>query len=672
MEEQLFAKPQSTTYLVGAGISANSGVPLFQQYRDGFIRALLPDRKAKYLRRGSERSAVEVGLDVFPPEQLFYRLTKLGPEFKNSVVSTIFKYSSNRVPNRNHFALAKALEAGASVWTTNYDTLIEDALTALDLPVHSLSWPADPECKVINCGSLHIYKPHGSIQSEEPLNQNLVFDSEQVLLPLSNAWRDAVANHFSNKTVVLAGYKGNDIDLIPALAATMRESTSFAIWMEFPDSVTDRQRLMLPRTNVVPGNPSIELQAFISRSTSTDIAAICEDVEFRASFVGPVNFVRTHRAAASLLSHIGKSGQARYEYAKSALLDAPEDRKRSRKALTRSVLLDYPFINSMGVRWAKIHLPNSADKSWNEQWAQYLLILERHGVRGWSNTEIDLGVNRQPLIAWNDEARISAITLLKLLGDFSEVQKFIDATMLTSLAPSLEGKVVYNTMWSLRNQGRLGEWDELWDVYESRGSNFDPNWAAWIQLEDADLKTMLGDGLGARLRLDSEALQFARVVRHHDLFRIDADVCERRAQMLIDDSGHDYSHNFAMLYSDVNRNRSLRTPFRRASFSLSWAAALAADPSTKPLVEKLTKRADRLSPSSMHLVISELLKYRHSISPRMPKDELMAICRKTRFGYGEALVARFFDLDIGELQLSGSREFFHRWDSLHEPIFVVP
>jgi hypothetical protein len=262
--------------------------------------------------------------------------------------------------------------------------------------------------------------------------------------------------------------------------------------------------------------------------------------------------------------------------------------------------------------------------------------------------------------------------MLKLLGDFPEVRKYIDATSPASLDPSLQGKAAYNMMWTLRNQGRLDDWDKCWETYDLRSSNYDTNWAAWIHLEDADLKTMLGDGPGARLRLASEAVQFARMVSQHNLFGIDADVCEERAAMLMNGWERDSSHRFELLYKSVNRNRSLRTPFRRASFSLSWAAAISPGPSAKRLVEKLTRRADRLTPSSMHLVISQLLKYRHSLSPRLSKDQLLTVCRKTEFGYGEALVARFFELDPSQLHLSGACEVSKRWDESRDPVLVVP
>jgi hypothetical protein len=342
---------------------------------------------------------------VFPPEQLFYRLSKLDVKYKASVVATIAKYSSHRVPNRNHFALAKALEAGASLWTTNYDTLIEDALTILGLRFHVLSWPLDARCTVIGCGSLHFYKPHGSLHGGEPRNEQLVFDSKQVLLPLETSWRDAVTNDFSNKVIVLAGYKGNDIDLMPAISTTMRDSTSSALWMEFEKSVTEGQRSILPRTTVVPGNPSQKLQLHIARAISTNVNAFGPVVSYPTPEVEPVNFVRTHRATASLLSHVGDSGHARFQYALSALVDSPNDRKLSRRDFARSAILDYAIANAMAVRWAKIRLSRAATDAWTEEWDRFLLVLEKRGVRNWTNATIAAGTKHEPLAMWSNGFR---------------------------------------------------------------------------------------------------------------------------------------------------------------------------------------------------------------------------------------------------------------------------
>jgi NAD-dependent SIR2 family protein deacetylase len=142
--------------LVGAGMSRNSEVPLFKDFRDAFLEPLLGHR----IKGKSGPSSINV--EVFPPEQLFYRLSKLGPKYELSVLSTLREYSFDRSPNLNHYVLCEAIKAGASVWTTNYDVLIEKAAFDIGLRCHALAWPGPPVCTCWT-SSTHRYRPCNEI-----------------------------------------------------------------------------------------------------------------------------------------------------------------------------------------------------------------------------------------------------------------------------------------------------------------------------------------------------------------------------------------------------------------------------------------------------------------------------------------------------------------------------
>jgi len=639
---------RSVSFFVGAGISFNSGVPLFSEFRMSFLKALAPRQKFGTRRELLwDELIANVGIDFFPPEQLFYRLSKLGEDYEQSVISTLLAYSADRIPNKNHFALVEALTSGATVWTTNYDTLIERAASIWNLHCHPLAWPDPPRCEKESCIDLHIYKPHGSFVGSNPEEQHLIFQSPDVLAKLGPEWSNALLTSFADKKVVLAGYKGNDIDLMPELTRVMAESSSTGLWFEFPEKVAPRQSDLLPKTEFSLSDPSRGLQDFISEVLLVDTGSppnesahsVPSDPDYLSREYPPTHLRPTHNARATLLSHWDESKFVRAELRRSLIFDPSTVRKDSLRKLVRNVTLEFALANFVGRKVSSLGRHSRNDSRRQSSWDHYLLLNETHGTRKSIISNIDSQSKRDPVDEWKFDTRVSAFSHLKLIGDLSRLDKFVDISEFATQTPSLQGKAVFNVLWVLRNQGRLVEWDALWRQYEERGPYLDPNWTAWFAIEAADRACMLGQGANALSFLEGDAVRFARSQRRHPLLVVDARVSETRARMLTNGNADEFSTDLAKQYETVADSRSLRTPFRRASFSLTWAASIPVSDSNQSLVKTLTDRAYRLSPSQLHAVFANVIQRRHSLEAKYSIDETLALCRRLNFGYGEAIVA---------------------------------
>lgn len=181
--------------VLGAGASwaAPSARPLFgdvqQQLFDGLGLTVETDRRW-----------------LMAPEALLSRLAARGVDIDAELRAML----EGGAPNALHFAAAQALSRGASVWTPNFDELIEKAAEHLGVDIHRLVIDErDPAC---DCRCGHLLKVHGSLSGETVLAR-----SDDVLESLPEPWTSRLRRDFEGAQVGLVGYAGADIDLRAAL-----------------------------------------------------------------------------------------------------------------------------------------------------------------------------------------------------------------------------------------------------------------------------------------------------------------------------------------------------------------------------------------------------------------------------------------------------------------------
>jgi hypothetical protein len=178
----------------GASLSAPSCLPLFYWLREEILTQL--DLGA-YVPTSPAADAGKVAVArSLTPEPFFRDLTHAGVDVEGWLGQVLGGGS----PNAAHRGAAALAEAGAQVWTVNFDRLIEDALIS---PVVVSQWPDDPD------PAARILKPHGS------LGGPLIVRSEQVLAGLPSAWEAKLRADVAGRTVMFLGYSGRDLDLRP-------------------------------------------------------------------------------------------------------------------------------------------------------------------------------------------------------------------------------------------------------------------------------------------------------------------------------------------------------------------------------------------------------------------------------------------------------------------------
>jgi SIR2-like domain len=664
------------TFFVGAGISRNSGCPLFGDFWEAYLARFATKSAADLGRLVKDKDAAA----LFPPEQLFYRLASLGSSYERSINATLLRYLSGRPPNRNHVVLARALQAGAAVWTTNYDLLIERAAEELAVGYHVLAWPGPPDCDRPGCQAAHIYKPHGSFGGDDPRDQRLIYQSPDVLGGLRNDWERTLRRNLDlrERQVVLAGYSGNDIDILPVIveaARGARQDVQAAVWYEGGKDNIDRLKEMLPRSVAVEkGNPSVLLQHRCLTLLELPDDAIPSDPEVSKETPEPVALRVTHLATAILLDHFDQPRQARAELWRSVALgrDPVGLRLHAVARLTRGAAFDIPPVNRVAravtrsLSWTP--LPALRRRAWRN----YLLFNETAGTSRALERQIQRYERRVPVQAWDFASRVSAASHAKLLGDLVRVGELIGSDQLGDQPPSMRGKAAYNLLWALRYQGRIEEWQQVWDEHVQRAALLDPNWAAWLRLEESDLRAMLGDGPAASAALATRPIRFAETRRRHPLLRVDADASRIRADVARDGVTQAALSEFQRLLERVHESAILNTGFRRASFELSLASLLPASHSSRSQTEGLLASAERRSPSALHLVLAGLLRRRHRLTDPPEQKELLAQCHRLGFGYGEALIIRELELGDELAMLPGTRSLLGKMAGPTPRVWVVP
>lgn len=208
-------------FFVGAGASlpAPAGLPLFRHLWKAAEVGLNPELRGR--------------LQYLAPEPLF-RALDLARVPVESVLLEIFNSATAR-PNAVHFVLARRLLDGDVVWTTNYDTLIEDALAALT-----------PSTVAESAALENLRKPHGTFvrgdSGEWERGKNLVFKADQVVVSWPGELETLLENDCTGRTLVLLGYSGIDVNTYPALRRAFRAASAVTWWAvkrDRGDPVTD-------------------------------------------------------------------------------------------------------------------------------------------------------------------------------------------------------------------------------------------------------------------------------------------------------------------------------------------------------------------------------------------------------------------------------------------------
>ena len=206
-QEAITAPGKKMAFFVGAGISVGSGLPNFNKFSKDLISSIGP--------LGWDSKEIDMICDNLRPEVLIQAIQQV---LGDSILE-FFGSLDSGTANPNHYFLALALKNGHCVFTTNVDTLIEQACKQLGASCHltvdkndydSLIMPDErPQIDF----SSRLFKLHGSIASHEnglAKYESIRFALDRVGLGLIGAQRETLTSCLSNYDFVFLGYSGND------------------------------------------------------------------------------------------------------------------------------------------------------------------------------------------------------------------------------------------------------------------------------------------------------------------------------------------------------------------------------------------------------------------------------------------------------------------------------
>jgi hypothetical protein len=226
LEESVTIEMRRLFLFAGAGASVGmpSALPTFNSLRNELLSQVgLADYVPDPAGPQTGKQFIAVGL---APEPFMLALRHAGTGIQEWLEQTLGGGS----PNAVHLVLAQLVKSGAHVWTVNFDRLIEKAT---EPPLVALSWPGSP-------GGIGVLKPHGSLGGE------LIFTSDDVLMPLSALWRERLRSDMHDSDlVVFIGYSARDLDLQPLWTEfTVGKSVR---WFDFPDKAEQTRKLAILR-----------------------------------------------------------------------------------------------------------------------------------------------------------------------------------------------------------------------------------------------------------------------------------------------------------------------------------------------------------------------------------------------------------------------------------------
>lgn len=181
-------------FFVGSGVAALSGLPLFSPTRDSlsFEFAAEADNRLEQVSIESILTLL-AGLRIDVAAEL--------REMFNSVRAK---------PNAIHYILATYLHHGATIWTTNYDTLLEEAVEASRGTLVTCQ-TVSSQCEALG----RIRKPHGTFIRGESgrweSDQGLFFGGKNMRLSWPQHYATHLVEESAGSHLTIIGYSGQDI-----------------------------------------------------------------------------------------------------------------------------------------------------------------------------------------------------------------------------------------------------------------------------------------------------------------------------------------------------------------------------------------------------------------------------------------------------------------------------
>jgi hypothetical protein len=242
-------RTSQTAWLLGAGASADAGVPTADQLVDELLAVLYsgeqriprPDLEADPRWRDRVRSFYD-GTHGLPPwtDDSFYSaiFERVYPD-RDARARFVLNQLSGRVPHIGQYLLAGLVTAGLAplLVTTNFDTLLEDAVRALLDPGSQLT-VLDPESRSRTPFTMSIDARPLIIKIHGDLGAVTVKNTTEELAKQDAELRGATLSLLARYGLIVVGYSGRDASVMGMLREVLRRPTPFPAglaWVRRPE-----------------------------------------------------------------------------------------------------------------------------------------------------------------------------------------------------------------------------------------------------------------------------------------------------------------------------------------------------------------------------------------------------------------------------------------------------
>jgi tetratricopeptide (TPR) repeat protein len=249
--DSLFQKESSFCFLAGSGISIDSpsNLPCGYHFTRSVIEDLMPRSKIEEILQfcDSERYNMQIQGEFLRFEKLMDYVSEFDPD-----LHLLDFYGNCTSPNLIHYFLAHMATRKNTVTTTNFDSLIEIALTKIGInkdQIHPLIHPSDYESvnstDRLSPNKFNIYKLHGSLNdirtgldSRSSLQATIsqIADSTGTYFKLPKFKLTPFSTILETHDLIVLGYSGlDDFDIFPTIQNI--KSSKKIIWITHKNDI---------------------------------------------------------------------------------------------------------------------------------------------------------------------------------------------------------------------------------------------------------------------------------------------------------------------------------------------------------------------------------------------------------------------------------------------------
>jgi hypothetical protein len=507
--------------IVGAGISfeAPTAAAGFGEIRDAFLR-----RAGIKLEEDGRK--LLPGTEDLSPEQIFEALDDDRDATREAIQADLWHMCEAGSPNLNHHAVRALIEAGAKVWTPNFDNMIERSFRDPKAVEVVVDGPRTPR------PGLALMKPHGSFplepENREPERHDyqLLFRSSAVW-HLDAEWQRQLEADCAGRDVFLFGYRGADPDLTPAILLALVGARS-ATWWECDENNLDRLHGFTERVAVEirAGDPSRALRDLAKARVGFDP----DSVQLEASTGSPGSDYRPRY----LPSYESRAGLAGLVQGAAAARRLRWEGIRREQNSSRRKIMAFKLLRSTGydlpVAKAPLRLalalalrrPGEGDEERAFLATNYLTLVDSGPLRR-ADRRVIARVRRMGIETPGIDVRLASIA--KRWGDLTVARADAERALATvGDNVLLEAMTVYNLAWIYRQMAAFSKRELLLRNYEDRSAHIGPNWAAWLAIDDALLALHFGDWNRADDQMSAPLAQFSRETVNHPAYVQDHEI----------------------------------------------------------------------------------------------------------------------------------------------------